>query len=175
MTGEESYRLANKYPTEFNKQNFLLWHIPYLFSAAYRILPAEHREEIEDVVSDIYLKLLKRNAIDYSKDYMEIKGYLSKTVLNHCLRYLQEKRNKETTEFEDWKLIVQKEPDTRLTDLIEEIKTWVDDTDRQIIRQYLKGYTFGEIGKQHGTSRQRVHQRMQEIGKVFKRRYQRIK
>jgi len=172
------YLKCNADPSRLNHFYFISAHIPLVATIVYKSYGTQYtKDQQQDMVSDIYYHLLKSNIIDYSRTYLEVKGYMASAINNYIIKnYRYTKRycrNIPITDLSDdqWlhisASIIDTLADKRL-DQVQELKYKANDIQTKYINDYLEGYNITEIATRHNVTKQYVHQVLRQLGKKHK-------
>lgn len=124
-----------------------------IFRIAYQNLFNIH--EAEDVVQDIFLKLLKQKD-DKFKDEEHLKSWLIRVTINQCLDYKKSFFRKNTVPIEDLEIAF--EPNE--INILEELYLLPKDYRNILYLYYYEGYTIKEISKILGQKQNTVNSKL---------------
>lgn len=112
--------------------------------------------DAEDVVQDVFLKLLKQKAKSFS-GYEHLKSWLIRVTINQCLDYKKAFYRKNTVPLEDH-YDIPYEPQERV--LMEELSQLPKDYRNILYLHYYEGYTIKEIAKILGKKQNTVNSKL---------------
>lgn len=98
------------------------------------------RQEAEDVVQTVFLKLLERDAVLYPG---RERGFLAKVTVNHCKNLLSAAKKHEMIPLDETSLLTQ--PEDR--ELFHAVMELPEKYRLVVCLHYLEGYTFREIAE----------------------------
>jgi RNA polymerase sigma factor (sigma-70 family) len=174
-----------KNPSEANKLMLILSMNNYILSISasvvrrlYRYMDKNDQKDlIEETISDVWLAMRKLNT---KYNYKEVLGYISKTIENkfNKKKHLEERiiKRQHTDVVLDFDIIGYN------VDHVSNFYKLIDDigelghADRQLlIGRYLYGYSFLQISKELGLTRQGAQQRIAQLLKRIRRKRRRIR
>ncbi|MGN0482572.1 MAG: RNA polymerase sigma factor [Lachnospiraceae bacterium] len=132
-----------------------------IFRIAYQNLFQKH--DAEDVVQDVFLKLLKCKKIFQDEEHL--KSWLIRVTINQCLDYKRSKFYQTTVSLEDFD--VPYEPQERC--LLEELSQLPADERNILYLYYYEGYTIKEIAKILGKLQNTVNSKLTRSRKKLRK------
>ncbi|MDE7422771.1 MAG: RNA polymerase sigma factor [Lachnospiraceae bacterium] len=124
-----------------------------IFRIAYQNL--FHINDSEDVVQDVFLKLLKQKDKCFN-DYEHLKSWLIRVTINQCLDYKKSFFRKNTVPLEDFEIPYEQEEKK----ILEELYQLPKDYRNILYLYYYEGYTIKEIAKILGKKQNTVNSKL---------------
>lgn len=124
-----------------------------IFRIAYQNL--FHIHDAEDVVQDVFLKLLKQKEKCFN-DYEHLKSWLIRVTINQCLDYKKSFFRKNTIPLEDFEIPY--EPEER--EIMEELYQLPKDYRNILYLYYYEEYTIREIAEILGKKQNTVNSKL---------------
>lgn len=124
-----------------------------IFRIAYQNL--YHIDDAEDVVQDVFLKLLKQKDKCFH-DYEHLKSWLIRVTINQCLDYKKSFFRKNTVSLEDFEIPYEQEE----RKILEELYQLPKDYRNILYLYYYEGYTIKEIAKILGKKQNTVNSKL---------------
>lgn len=124
-----------------------------IFRIAYQNL--FHINDAEDVVQDVFLKLLKQKDKCFN-DYEHLKSWLIRVTINQCLDYKKSFFRKNTIPLEDFEIPYEQEE----RKVLEELYQLPRDYRNILYLYYYEGYTIKEIAKILGKKQNTVNSKL---------------
>ena len=111
--------------------------------------------DAEDVVQDVFLKLLKQKKRQFTDDE-HLKSWLIRVTVNHCVDVKRSFFRKNTVSIDDMEIPY--EPEEQ--EVLEELSRLPEDTRNILYLHYYEGYTIKEIAKILGKKQNTVNSRL---------------
>lgn len=178
------YNEIQKHPTLRNRQLFIYEHKRYIGKVVISIMPWLNQDEIDDMISEVYVRLLNNlDKIDFKKPYYELKSYIGTTTKNHLIRLNVKnqckKRQHKMFEFFEWnsiEKIPQPEKDMHnfKMNVCEELLRYATRKEYPLLRGYLDGKIYADLSSKNKTTNQNISLIFKRFGKRVRNQYRRL-